>query len=239
MNMGFEEFKSEYPLLYDWDCKVLKKCNLLVYASDWVREQTIVHYGVPPRKIRVIPFGANIEPISPKAAEGFINHRSQTPCQLTFLGIDWKRKGLPLVYEVLKNLNENGIKAKLNVIGCTVETVGLKRRIKHYTRYRPFSELDSFKIKFHGDKNVNQLGFLSKNNPSHYRQLAKILKQSHFLLHPAVFECFGIALVEANAFGVPVIATHNHGPKTIIKNGTNGYLFERKEFVEQSSNIIK
>ena len=44
-------------------------------------------------------------------------------------------------------------------------------------------------------------------------------RNSHFLSHPADFECFGIALTEANTFGIPVIAIKKHRPKIIIRDG--------------------
>ncbi|MHB9098293.1 MAG: glycosyltransferase family 4 protein [Syntrophales bacterium] len=239
MEMDFDEFKIRYPFLYEWDCMMLEKCDLVGFAADWVRDQTLLYYNIKPEKVHVIPFGANLEQVSPEAVTRAINNRETKPCQLTFLGIDWQRKGLPLAYEVMNRLNVSGVGAKLNVIGCNISTVSLKRKIEHHVGYKPYEDIDKFQFQFHKDENVNNLGFLRKDNPGQYSLLCEILNKTHFLLHPAHFECFGIALVEANAFGIPVIATNSHGPKSIIRNKVNGQLYECNEYVECASNFIK
>ena len=241
MEMDFYEFKIQHPFLYEWDSMMLKKCDLVVFAADWVRDQTLLYYNIKPEKVHVVPFGANIETVSSEMAAEAINNRKPTPCQLTFLGIDWRRKGLHLAYEVMQRLNMCGLYTKLNVIGCDVSSVSLKRKIKHYMGYMPYDAVDKFQFRFHKDAgpNVHKVGFVRKDNPTQFSLLCETLKKTHFLLHPANFECFGIALVEANAYGVPVIATNNHGPKSIIRNKVNGQLYDREEYVERASDFIR
>src|SRR5262245_29654001 len=234
---GFESFQSKYPLLYEWDCRTLERCDLIAFAADWVRDQVIQNYGAPAKKIHLLPFGANIEPVSLRDVSESIAARNSTPCRLTFLGKDWARKGLPLAYKLMSTLKMNGLNCELAVIGCHVPEVGVQRRLKHYLGW-PFHRQEKFRIQYCQDKTVRKFGFLSKDEQSQYRLLIKILRGTHFLLHPASFECFGIALVEANAFGVPVLATNNHGPRSIIRNGINGYLFERGDYVGFASKCI-
>lgn len=239
MQLGFEEFKTRYPLLYEWDCMVLERCDQILFAADWLRDQTLRYYKTAPHKVHTVPFGANMLPHSTDVVETFIRDRRQNPCQITFLGVDWRRKGLPLAYEVCTKLNERGVRASLNVIGCEVEKIGARRKIKHYTGYQRFTANEIFQLRFHKDGMVNNLGFLRKEKPDEYARLHEALRSSHFLLHPASFECFGIALVEANAYGVPVIATDSYGPKTIIQSGKNGYLFNQREYVERACTFIQ
>jgi glycosyltransferase involved in cell wall biosynthesis len=238
MRMDFEAFKSQHPLLYEWDRRTLERCDLIVYAADWVRDQAISCYSVVPRKVHVLPFGPNIEPVSQHAIVDSIGGRKNTTCHLAFLGIEWRRKGLPLAYEVMTRLNKNGLNAVLSVIGCDVPLVGLSRRLKHYVRHGRFKGVERFQIRYGCDTNVRKIGFLSKNEPRQYRLLCEILQNTHFMLHPASFECFGIALVEANAFGVPVLATDCYGPQTIVRSGLNGHLFQPGEYVDRASDVI-
>ena len=44
------------------------------------------------------------------------------------------------------------------------------------------------------------------------------------LVLPSVAEAFGLALVEAMACGLPVIACASHGPAEIVRNGESGWL---------------
>ena len=55
---------------------------------------------------------------------------------------------------------------------------------------------------------------------------AYLAKCSIFVL-PSLFETFGIVLIEAMASGKPVIASDIPGPQDIIRNGYNGFLFEK------------
>jgi glycosyltransferase involved in cell wall biosynthesis len=237
MGMEFDEFKARYPALYEWDCMVLEKCDLICFAAEWLKEQTLAHYKTPRENIHVIPFGANVDPGTRNDVEGYISRRHPLPCRLTFLGYNWLRKGLPLAYDVTAKLNARGIRTELNVIGCNLPTVDNVDEVAKIDR-KLLEEPESFLSKFHEDSRVRQYGVLQKDNPSELRKLREILQTSHFLLHPAHFECFGIALAEANAFGVPVLATNNHGPKSIVRNGFNGYLFDRNEYVERAVDFI-
>lgn len=239
LQLELDSFKTQYPLLYEWDRKVLERCDLILFAADWVRDQAIQAYRVSPTKVHSVPFGANMLPHSFEAVDTFVHERRQLPCQLTFLGIDWRRKGLPLAYEVCRELNERGVSTVMNVIGCQVEKIGPKRRLKHFTGWERLTPTERFQLKFHTDPHIRQLGFLHKDDPVQAARLEGVLRNTHFLLHPASFECFGIALVEANAFGVPVLATDAHGPQTIIRNGVNGYRFEPKVFVDQAVALIQ
>ena len=39
----------------------LTKCRLAIYSSEWAANTAIQNYGVNPAKVKVVPFGANIE----------------------------------------------------------------------------------------------------------------------------------------------------------------------------------
>jgi glycosyltransferase involved in cell wall biosynthesis len=239
MQIDFEEFKSQYPLLYEWDQLTFERCDLIAFAADWVREQTLTNYKVAPEKVDVIPFGANVDPVSQEAVKDFITGRENSPCRLTFIGVDWLGKGLPLAYEVMTKLSAIGLSTELNVIGCGVPAIGPKRKFKHYVGYQPFTDTERFQLRFNRDANVNKYGFLNKEDARQSRQFSEILIRTHFLLHPTNFDCFGIVMAEANAYGVPVLTTDNYGPRTIIKNGVNGHRYEQSVFVESASAFIQ
>ncbi len=77
--------------------------------------------------------------------------------------------------------------------------------------------------KAEGDLPVKYLGYIKDK-----KQLAKIYNSCDIFLLNSYEERFGIALVEAMACGLAVIATDCVGPKEIINNGYNGLLVKRK-----------
>ena len=72
-------------------------------------------------------------------------------------------------------------------------------------------------------------GFINKSTTEGKEKIDKIIANSHFLIHPTRAEAYGLALCEANSFGVPCLTTNIGGIPTIIKNGLNGQLFSLKD----------
>lgn len=57
-----------------------------------------------------------------------------------------------------------------------------------------------------------------------HEQLPQALNAADVLVLPSVAEAFGLALVEAMACGLPVVACRAHGPATIVRDGQSGWL---------------
>jgi glycosyltransferase involved in cell wall biosynthesis len=47
--------------VYKMEALALKRCDLIMYTSDWAAETAIKTYGVDAAKVKVIPWGANFE----------------------------------------------------------------------------------------------------------------------------------------------------------------------------------
>ena len=60
-----------------------------------------------------------------------------------------------------------------------------------------------------------------------------------FVLPSIQPEPFGLVVLEAMDFGIPVIATNHGGPTEIIKNGVNGYLVDYKDPQEMADQIVE
>ena len=103
-------------------------------------------------------------------------------------------KRIDLVLESFNDLVHSGIKAKLKLIGDGP----LKHEIQNQIQKLGISDL------------VESLGYLPQ------KRIIEELHNSHFLVLPSDIETFGMVLVEAQACGLPVIATDCGGPKDII-----------------------
>lgn len=85
-----------------------------------------------------------------------------------------------------------------------------------------------------------------KNLQERITLLGQIENMEDFYNHLDIFvlpsikpEPFGLVILEAMQYGVPVVATNHGGPTEIIKNGDNGILFEHNKPNELSDAILK
>lgn len=61
--------------------------------------------------------------------------------------------------------------------------------------------------------------------PGPVADVAAELRRADWLIHPAINEPCGLAVIEAMALGLPVLASSNGGPAEMVRPGENGLLF--------------
>lgn len=197
--------------------EALNRCALAIYSSNWAAETAIDNYAVDPNKVKVVPFGANLQGAKDiHEVERLISRRLHNQCKLLFVGIDWHRKGGEIALKVTEELNRKGLKTELAVVGCRPECqVPLPDYVKIY-------------------------GFISKNDSDGLKRLKKLFSESHFFIMPSRFEAYGVVFCEANSFGVPCIGSDVGGIPTIIRNDVNGKLFSPDdEIADYCAYILK
>ncbi len=175
----------------------LKKASAVIYSSAWAARSAIEDYGADPKKIHVVPFGANID--EPPPREVALAREKSERCRLLFLGVDWVRKGGDIAFETLLKLEELGVQAELIVCGCTPP-----ERIAH--------------------ERIKVIPFLDKNDERQRKELEQLLMSADFLLVPTRADCTPIVFCEASAFGLPVITTDTGGVPEVVGEGENGFL---------------
>ncbi|MCF0074498.1 glycosyltransferase family 4 protein [Dyadobacter sp. CY261] len=194
----------------------LESARLAIYSSDWAAQSAIKHYGVNPEKVKVVPFGANLESSrSLDDVKQMVSRRPQNECHLLFLAVNWERKGGDIAVKIAGKLNEVGIKTILHVAG-----------IKEI----PMETIPSFVVNH---------GFISKSNKEGQQLINKLLSTSHFLLLPTRADCTPVVFSEANSFGLPCITTNVGGIPTIIRDDVNGKTFPLDASVESYAGYIQ
>ena len=193
----------------------LEKCKLAIYSSDWAAQKAIEYYGADREKVKVVPFGANIDNSRTLTdVKSLITSRPANKCKLLFLGVDWYRKGGDVALKVAEELNNLGLDTELTVVGCQPIVQG---------------RLPSF---------VKSLGYISKSTIAGKEKINQLIAESHFLILPSRAECYGVVFCEANSFGVPCISRRVGGIPTIIKQNVNGNLFDINAKPSEYSNYI-
>jgi len=179
----------------------LQSSDLIFYASDWAADSAVNDYHTNPQKVKVIPFGANIEHSNTEAdIRQMIGNRLNGRCNLLFCGVDWKRKGGEMALQIAQELRNKNIPVHLDIVGI-----------------REYLELPDF---------AKNHGFISKKTTEECRKLNELFTNAHFFLLPTRAECYGLVFCEAASFGLPSIATKTGGVTTIIRDHINGMTFD-------------
>ena len=113
---------------------------------------------------------------------------------LGFIGKEWKRKGLPKVVGIWRELKKTRPKLKLRIAGVSPEMIA------HL--FGP------------DDKDIEVLGLI-KDKESFYMSI-------NLLVHPAKHEAFGMVITEALSMGVPVLCSSECGASECV-NSANGF----------------
>lgn len=159
----------------------LQQCALVFTNSSWCAEG-IRAQGVPPSRICVQP------PAAGAADPGPID-RTWDRCHILFIGVDWKRKGGPLLVEAFEQVRRAIPGARLTVVGCNPKVKG---------------------------EGIHVAGFLRKNKPQQRRQLECILRDATIFCMPSYWESTGLVYMEAALYGLPVVMLRGQGREEIF-----------------------
>jgi glycosyltransferase involved in cell wall biosynthesis len=210
-NLCNETIKSGNEL----EQRALDTCSLAIFSSQWAADTAIQLYNTSPGKIKIVPFGANLNTQRTLAdIKNIYSTKSTSVCKLLFLGVDWNRKGGDIAFKTAQLLNELGINTELHIVG-----------IKNI----PIANLPSF-VKMHG--------FISKSTEEGQRRINNLLEESHFLILPTKADCTPVVFSEACSFGLPCISTKTGGITTVIIDEVNGKTFDLSSESREYANFI-
>jgi glycosyltransferase involved in cell wall biosynthesis len=177
----------------------LSRAGLAIYCSDWAAKTAVANYEVDAEKVKVVPYGANID-VSHTREDmiELVKARASKCRKLLFLGVEWHRKGGDIALSVAQELNRQGLNTKLYVIGCEPP---IKKPYPSFLEVVPF---------------------VNKGTREGMDRLISYLLQSHFLILPTRAEAFACVTCEASAFGLPAIIFNPGGLP--IEDHVNGHV---------------
>jgi glycosyltransferase involved in cell wall biosynthesis len=178
----------------------------------------------PPEKILVIPNGIDLNVFSYEAIATSRNASRRElgikdeECLILNIGRLASEKGHSVLIEAFRRLGDGAgmsQKIRLGIVGDGPLKESLEKANDDLIR--------SGKLVFYGyDKDVR-----------------KYLSSSDIFTLPSFYEGFGIAVLEAMASGVPVIASNVGGIPEIIEDGVQGFLFERGDSEKLAGELQK
>lgn len=186
----------------------------MIFSSQWAARSAVELHGISSDKIKVVPFGANIDITHTLVdVRKMINARPRNCIKFLFVGNNWYRKGGDIVLRIAQALDEAGYRVEVTIVGEMLTD----------------KQLPSY---------VKCMGFLSKKSKEETDKLKQLYQESHFLFLPSRAECCAIVFAEANAFGVPCLTTYVGGISEAVKNDVNGMTFSLEATIKQYCDYI-
>lgn len=124
------------------------------------------------------------------------------PGNLTYIGTIEPRKGLSYLMEALNLLSQEGVAYHLDILGQVVDEAYNKQLLEYIKD---------------NNLNVSFRGFVELEEKN------KILSTTDIFVFPSVLEGFGMVLVEAQEFGIPIVCFDNTAMPFTVKDGINGF----------------
>ncbi|MDN3725289.1 glycosyltransferase family 4 protein [Aequorivita sp. SDUM287046] len=208
-----EVFKSRYSEFY-------KSCVYAVTVNSNYVKQYLVKAGLMEEMIKIIPMGIDVSMFNDLQAKP----KQDTIIKLVSVGRLIQLKGHKYGMQVLKILLDRGYEATYTIIGKGLDayTNELKKEVKRLG-------IGEY-IFFMGQKSQ--------------KDIKDILFESSIFLMTSTFddltgrqEAFGIAALEAQACGLPVIAFKSGGVPEVIVDGETGFLVEDRNVLEMANKV--
>lgn len=161
--------------------RIYAGAEMCACASHWAAESLIGDYGLPRARVAVVGFGAT--------HRALVSERAWSPPRFLFVGIDWERKGGPLLLRAFARVRERLPQATLDVVGG----------------HPPITQ-----------PGVNAHGVLSQSRARDRAVLLDLFSRATCLVVPSLVEPFGIVYVEAGSSGLPSIVSGEGGARETI-----------------------
>lgn len=188
--------RMDYPVRRGWYTGYLyNRCTDGVVAISRAIGDLLEHAGVEPRKIRVIHSGIDVGPFAAAAARS-----RPLPRIVGTTAALVERKGHDYLLEAAALLERQGVRLEYRFAGQ-----GRERKA-----------LEALAARLGVSERVRFVGFVG--------DIADFLESVDIFVLPSLFEGLGVAILEAMAAGLPVVATRVGGIPEIVEDGTTGLL---------------
>ena len=196
--------------------KVIEKSDEILVWSEHEKQSLLEYYGANSKNIRIIKPGVDVELFKP--IEMHDTKFKSGELKILFVGRLEPIKGVETVVRAISNIDNSKITATIfggdAVIGETNRLKALSRELNVENRISFFGPID--------------------------RDLLPNIYRNHDLvIMPSYYESFGLAALEAQSSGIPVIASHVGGLSEVLVSGTTGYLIRPADDHVQFSNKIE
>jgi glycosyltransferase involved in cell wall biosynthesis len=190
----------------------------IITASETLRQEFMVQFGVEPSKIATIPTGVDLDMFQPGHSDGWIKTEFGFDAQCLVVGtVAFLRqeKGLQYLIQAAKRVLEEVPQAWFLIVGDGPEKEPLKRKIQ-------------------------ELGLSKRVIMAGFRQdIPRILGALDVFVLPSLGEGTPQGVTQAFAMERPVVATAVGGVPEVVQDGINGFLVSPRDTTEMANCICK
>ncbi len=198
--------EDEPELRIETERDLAQNCHHIIAPTEKEKEELVLHYGVSPERIGVVPCGVNLEQFKPVDKErskqqlGFADDKI-----ILFVGRIEPLKGIDQLIKAIPYLPDTkGL--RLVVIGGDEHSQHEIKRLQRLSR------------DLHIEGSVTFLGLIK------HEQMPYFYSAADACVVPSYYESFGLVALESLACGTPVVATDVGNLKSVIRQGETGYV---------------
>lgn len=221
-------YAHSYTRGYNLKCKVFdmlflsKRKNHSVYAlaksvlaADFLREKGF-------EKVVPVGVGINQDNFKLMQKDEYKTEKKANTFRMLYIGKIEDRRNVFFLLDVFRNIKEKHKNIELTIVGDG------EKAYKEAFLKSIEEELDE--------------GSIIYKEKALQRELPSVYFQSDVFLFATHYDIFGMVLLEAMYYQVPVISTMNGGASMLIENGINGYIvdgFDLEKWTEVINEIIE
>ena len=190
----------------------LIKSDRIIAATRLEADFLVKVAGANPNKVMVIPEGVDLDLFKPRT------NRLEPENVILFVGRIAPEKGLVYLIKAMPRVVDVFPSVSVLVVG---EDQGIQK------------DLIKLAEKLKVGKTVHFLGARFGD------ELASIYRKARIFVLPSLYETFGLAVLEAMATGLPVVATKVGGIPELVEDGRNGILVSPRDHSALAEGIIE
>lgn len=213
-NDGIQRW-AYYHAMHVLERLAFRKLDAIVANSHYTAKVIRESYAIPKTRVYVCYKSVEAQLFAPA-----IQMRAALPPhppRVLFIGGNMQRKGLPTLIEAAPIILRAIPNVEFWIVGLdpaqsSMEILCTRKGVRHAFHF---------------------LGWQSQEN------LPSLMAQCNLFTMPSLIEAFGVALLEAMASGLPVVATHVGGIVEIVRDGENGLLVPPNAPTQLAEAIIR
>ncbi len=222
--------RCEWLNLLDYDMidRRLKKTDLIFGVSDYITNNIRDRFPHHSDRCYTVNTGVDTDVFKPiEPSETLAKHHERN---ILFVGRITPEKGLHILLEAFRKVAPSFPDLHVNLVGSVGSLA--RDRLIGLTEKQQIRDLDVF---YEAPSYLSRLeGILPDEMKSRVHYAGNVphattidfYQDADILINPALSEPFGRSLIEANACGVPTIASRTDGMTELIEQGKNGILVE-------------